>query len=629
MAMGYFLGVDGGGTKTAAVLLSGDNREIARAVRGPSNYHSVGLPVAEAALREAIHQVLASAGLTATDVTAIGLGMAGVGRPGDQRVVQDMLSHIARFRRVVITHDAEVALIGGVGHRHGAVLIAGTGATAYGVNTHGAAWRADGWGYLVGDEGSAYWIGVEGLRAAARAHDGRGPATALEDLLVSHLGLSDADALVTLIYADASGSKGQVVPRLANLAPLVSHAARGGDTVAQAILQEAGRRLSNTLNAVVRGLNMTNEAFEAVLMGGVLRARDLVWKTVTVALKEIAPRARVIEPRHDAAVGAALLAQQAGEERVEKEAEEPGESGEGNGKKEAIPITETRNPRTAAIDTLSSLEIVKLINDEDAGVAPAVRQELPQIARAMDVIVERLRQGGRLLYFGAGTSGRLGVLDASEIPPTFNASPDLVQGFIAGGDVALRRSVEAAEDDAAAGAQVVRDAGVNEADVAVGITASGGAPWVLSAVTEARRRGAATVAITCNPDSLLARLVEVVIAPVVGPEVVAGSSRMKAGTAQKMVLNMLSTATMIRLGKVYDNLMVDVQPTNVKLRHRAIHILREAAGVDSEAARRALKATEDQIKPALVMLLTGVDADEARQRLAAAKGFVRRAVKGL
>jgi len=299
------------------------------------------------------------------------------------------------------------------------------------------------------------------------------------------------------------------------------------------------------------------------------------------------------------------------------------------GREQAISITETRNPRTVAIDALSSLEIVRLINDEDAKVALAVRQELPQIARAVDMIVEQLRRGGRLLYFGTGTSGRLGVLDASEIPPTFNASLDLVWGFIAGGDVALRKSAEAAEDDPAAGAQVVREASVSGRDVVVGITASGGAPWVLGAVTEAQRRGAATVAITCNPDSPLARQAEVVIAPIVGPEVIAGSSRMKAGTAQKMVLNMLSTATMIRLGKVYDNLMVDVQPTNIKLRRRAIHILQEAAGVDPEAARCALEATGWEVKPALVMLLAGVDADEARRRLAAAEGFVRRAVGGV
>jgi N-acetylmuramic acid 6-phosphate etherase len=295
---------------------------------------------------------------------------------------------------------------------------------------------------------------------------------------------------------------------------------------------------------------------------------------------------------------------------------------------DGLAITETRNPRTTAIDTLPSLEIVGLISDEDAKVAAAVRQQLEQVAKAVDVTVERLQQGGRLLYFGAGTSGRLGVLDASEIPPTYSTPPDLVQGFIAGGDGALRQSIEAAEDDLDAGAKAVREAGVSETDVVAGIAASGSTPWVLGVVTEARRRGAATVALTSNPNSSLACLAEIVIAPVVGPEVITGSSRMKAGTAQKMILNMLSTAAMVRLGKVYGNLMVDVQPTNAKLQRRAVRILQEAAGVDAEVACHALEATGYEVKPALVMLLAKVNATEARRRLAAAQGFVRQAVGG-
>ncbi len=291
-----------------------------------------------------------------------------------------------------------------------------------------------------------------------------------------------------------------------------------------------------------------------------------------------------------------------------------------------VPSTEAPNPRTSAIDTLSSIEIVTLINEEDARVAGAVREQLPEIARAVEAIVERLRRGGRLFYFGAGTSGRLGVLDASEMPPTFSVPPDLVQGWIAGGDSALRRSAEAAEDDAAAGAQAAREAHVGEADVVVGIAASGTTPWVLGAIAEARERGAATIGLTCNPGAPLARAAEMAIVPLVGPEVVAGSSRMKAGTAQKMVLNMLSTATMIRLGKVYGNLMVDVRPTNDKLRRRAARILQQAASVDAETARAALEETGYEVKPALVMLLSGVDAGEARRRLDKAGGFVRRAI---
>jgi N-acetylmuramic acid 6-phosphate etherase len=294
----------------------------------------------------------------------------------------------------------------------------------------------------------------------------------------------------------------------------------------------------------------------------------------------------------------------------------------------AITITEAQNPRTVDIDTLSSLEIVTLINEEDRRVAEAVREQLPQIARAVDIAVGRLKRGGRLLYCGAGTSGRLGVLDASEMPSTFNAPPDMVQGFVAGGDVALRRAVEAAEDDPEAGARTLREATVGEPDVVVGITASGGAPWVLGAVAEAKRRGAATIGLTCNPDAPLARQVDLSIIPVVGPEVIAGSSRMKAGTAQKMVLNMLSTATMVHLGKVYGNLMVDVQPTNAKLRRRAVRILQQAANVETHVAQQALERTGYEVKTALVMVLSGVGPEEARDRLATANGFVCRAIQG-
>jgi N-acetylmuramic acid 6-phosphate etherase len=292
-----------------------------------------------------------------------------------------------------------------------------------------------------------------------------------------------------------------------------------------------------------------------------------------------------------------------------------------------VSITERANPRTAEIDARSLDEIVALINDEDARVAHAVREELPQISRAVAAIVKSQQGGGRLFYFGAGTSGRLGVLDASEMPPTYGVSPDRVQAYIAGGDRALRTAVEGAEDDAQAGAQIVDQVGVTANDVVVGIAASGTTPWVLAAVARARQVGATTVGLTCAPNSPLAGAVDIAIAPVVGPEVISGSSRMKAGTAQKMVLNMLTTATMIRLGKVYGNLMIDVQPTNAKLRQRAVRILTQAAGVDAQAAQDALDATGYEVKPALVMLLAGVNAQEARERLAAAHGLVRHAIQ--
>jgi N-acetylglucosamine kinase len=304
----YFVGVDGGGTKTQAALIDALGDEIARASGGPSNYHAVGVETAEASLRAAIYGVLDAARLEATDVAALGLGIAGAARPRDKETVRAVLARIARFPCVLITHDAETALMGAIGRRYGVVLIAGTGAIAYGVNARGETCRADGWGHLLGDEGSAYWIGREALRAAARAHDRRGPDTDLAERLLSHLDLSDASKLIRHVYADGFG-----VPQVAALAPLVEGAALDGDPIAQAILRQAGWHLGSTLRAVILGLQMREQAFDVALMGGVLRAQGVVRETVVGTLGEVAPRARAIEPRHDAAWGAALLARQAAE----------------------------------------------------------------------------------------------------------------------------------------------------------------------------------------------------------------------------------------------------------------------------------------------------------------------------
>ena len=238
--------------------------------------------------------------------------------------------------------------------------------------------------------------------------------------------------------------------------------------------------------------------------------------------------------------------------------------------------TESRNPATANIDTVSTLEMVRLINAEDAKVAPAVATQLPHIAEAIDRIAARMREGGRLIYVGAGTSGRLGVLDASECPPTFNTAPKQVVGLIAGGNIALTTAVEGAEDDREAGARAIAALNVAAKDNVVGIASSGSTPYVLGALAEARRRGALTISLACNSPAPVEALADVIIAPIVGPEVLTGSTRLKAGTAQKMVLNMLSTGVMIRLGKTYGNLMVDVRATNAKLRQRARRIVMQA-----------------------------------------------------
>ncbi len=289
--------------------------------------------------------------------------------------------------------------------------------------------------------------------------------------------------------------------------------------------------------------------------------------------------------------------------------------------------TEQRNPATTAIDRMSALEIARAMNAADTTVTAAVQRELPPIARAIEGITTRLRQGGRLLYMGAGTSGRLGVLDASECPPTFGTPPEQVVGWIAGGPDALTRSIEGAEDSAEAGRADAARLSVIAKDTLVGIAASGRTPYVLGAVGYAREQGALAVGIACNAGTPLARLVDIMIAPVVGPEVIAGSTRLKAGTAQKMVLNMLSTGTMILLGKTYDNLMVDVQPTNAKLRRRAIGIVREATGLPESEAEALLHASHDEVKTAIVAARAAIDPVAARARLIAAGGVVRAALE--
>lgn len=289
-------------------------------------------------------------------------------------------------------------------------------------------------------------------------------------------------------------------------------------------------------------------------------------------------------------------------------------------------LTEQSNPASASIDTAGTEEMLRIINAEDRKVAEAVGREVPSIARAVDAIVAALEDGGRLFYIGAGTSGRLGVLDASECPPTFSVPPEMVQGIIAGGEQALSQATETTEDDPAMGARDLSARGFTAKDVLVGIAASGRTPYVLGAVADARRLGAVTVGISCTPDSELSRAVAIAITPLVGPEVVAGSTRMKAGTAQKLVLNMLSTGAFIRLGYVYRNLMVNVQPKNTKLVDRARRIVAQAAGVSAQRAAELLAAGGNSVRTAIVMGKTGMSRDAAERRLAQAGGRVAAAL---
>ncbi|MFZ9760723.1 MAG: N-acetylmuramic acid 6-phosphate etherase [Candidatus Kapaibacteriota bacterium] len=291
--------------------------------------------------------------------------------------------------------------------------------------------------------------------------------------------------------------------------------------------------------------------------------------------------------------------------------------------------TEQRNQRSSDIDLMSTMEILELINSEDAMVAHAIKDELPSIEKAVDIITEQFKLGGRLFYVGAGTSGRLGIVDASECPPTFGTNPEMVQGIIAGGDQAMFKAQEGAEDSIEYGAQALIDNRVNDNDVICGIAASGRTPFVRGALDKATDLGCHTILVTTNSRDQLSSLgvhAEIVIAPNVGPEVIAGSTRMKSGTAQKMVLNMLTTASMIRLGKSYGNIMVDLQLTNAKLRERAKRIIMEIADVNYDKASEILDLSNGHVKTALVMLLADVDAKTAGERLQNADGFIKHAL---
>ena len=289
-------------------------------------------------------------------------------------------------------------------------------------------------------------------------------------------------------------------------------------------------------------------------------------------------------------------------------------------------ISEELNPNTREIDLLPTTEILRAMNREDRSVPDAVGKVIPEIARAVDRIVDAFGKGGRLIYLGAGTSGRLGVLDSAECPPTFSVPGDMVVGLIAGGADALVRAIEGAEDDSEGGVAALNGIGLTEKDVVVGVAVSGRTPYVMGGLTHAKAVGATTVALSCNQDSAIARIADIAILPVVGPEVLAGSTRLKSGTAQKLVLNMLTTASMIRLGKCYQNLMVDLRPTNMKLVARAARIVMLATGCAAEQAQEALKRTDNDVKLAILMTVTGMPIEEAKLALRSAGGFLRKAI---
>ena len=611
----FVIGVDGGGSKTAAVILDAHGRVLGRGWSGSSNYHLVGETGVRAAMTAAIEEAAAAAGVKSEQAASVVWAQAGAGRPQEAQVLHALQSEMLPGVPGQVIHDAVAALVGGLGRREGVVVIAGTGAIVYGEDAYGATARAGGWGHLL-DEGSGYAIGLRACKAIAQAVDGRDLATRLTSRILDALQLPSPTHLIHWLYA----SERQVAD-IAALASLVLQEAEAGDLVATDVALQAADALAAGVRAVARRLNFPKEqGMPLVLSGGLLEGNVFYRSLVAQAIQTQVPLARPQRPRFDAAVGAGFLALSLAGKSA------PPLTNEISPPPEGIWASEQRNILSRDLDMRTTLEVVGLMHMEDRRAVASVRPRLPAIAAAVDAIAERMKQGGRLIYIGAGTSGRLGVLDAAECPPTFNTAPGQVVGVIAGGRAALTEAVEEAEDKPADGAQAIRDLDVGSLDTVVGIAASGRTPYVVGALTEARHRGALTVALICNLPAPLAELADHVIAPLVGPEVITGSTRLKAGTVQKLVLNMLSTGVMVRLGKTYGNLMVDVQQKNAKLQERARRIVAQACHISEEEAAHVLAQSENNVKVAIVSTLLQCPPDIARQRLQQTGGNVREAI---
>ena len=507
------------------------------------------------------------------------VGAAGaLAAPDAARALGDALLASLRAKRVAVTSDAVIAHAGALDGKPGAVLVVGTGVAALAIDADGTFRTADGWGPWLGDEGSGAWIGAAGLRAALRAHDGRGPITVLLDTARARFGPPETWP------AQLTGAAA-----VAAFAPDVLAATN--DAAAAVIVSAAADALAAAARAVGDG--------PVAMVGGLAGAAAL--------------RARLdLVPAAGDALDGALRLGKIHEPHVIRV------QAHGAWHELDTLTTEASRPDLDDLDARPIGEIVALLVAAEGEAHAAVAAAVPRIAAAAEAIATRLQRGGRLIYAGAGTPGRLGVLDAAECGPTFGT--DVVRGVIAGGAAALTAAIEGAEDTF----DPADLAGLTAADTLVGISASGRTPYVLGALQHARAARALTVAIVNNPSR--AAPADVVIELLTGPEVLAGSTRLTAGTAQKVVLNALSTSVMIALGRAYGPRMVDVRVTNAKLRQRAVRIVRDAAGVDEETASAALAAAGGHAKTAIVALLAGVDAAEAAVRLDQARGRVRDAL---
>ncbi len=560
------LGVEGGGTKTAWILVervADGLRVVDQGKLPPSNFR---LTPPER-LRSIFRQL-------PQEVNRVGMFLAGCGAD-DRHSLEMLCLEIWPSARIVTGSDRDSGLAAALGRGDGIAVNAGTGSSVTGRRGERIE-KAGGWGHILGDAGGGYFLVVQALRLILREYDlHRGEAQFTASILRA-LSLNSRDELVR--WAQTADKM-----EIATLSPIVFEAARNGDPNVVKIIDDGADVLAEYTAAVASRLGLL--APKVILLGGLFKRDSLYMAAFRRRLKKHLSDARVGMSEQSPEFGAVWLA---------AELEERGTFSFPTRATEvenlAIALTEQQNPRSENLENLSAQELVQLFVDEEEFVQEALRKEVGALARGIEIVAKALRKGGRLFYVGAGTSGRLGVLDASEIPPTFGASPELVQGIMAGGASALHRSAEGAEDESGGGALAIDERGVTGADIVCGVSASGRTPFVLGALVEAKKRGAQTILLSCNPRRTRMTTFDLEIDLETGPEILTGSTRLKAGTATKVVLNILSTGAMVALGKVRGNLMIDLAITNEKLRDRAARLVAELGKCDyAEAVERLQK----------------------------------------
>jgi N-acetylmuramic acid 6-phosphate etherase len=592
------LGVEGGGTKTAWVLVEtvadtpgSEFRILEQGKLQASNFRLTA--------PERLRTIFAE---LPKQIDRAGVFLAGCGTPEDRDALRQICLEIWPKAKIVTGSDRDSGLAAALDHCDGIVVNAGSGSSVTGRRGDKIE-RAGGWGHILGDAGGGYSLSVQALRLILREHDLRRVELDFTAKILDALSLNNFDELVRWVQtADKM--------EIAMLAPVVFETAAAGGMRMMEIVEEGAAVLCEYTEAVADRLHLL--APKVILIGGLFYRDSIYTHAFRRRLKKNLPDVRITTAERAPELGAALLAAEAHDHAVFHP--KPSQR-EIDGL--AAALTEQRNPRSENLEKLSTQELVRLFVEEEKFVQNALGTATTDLARAIETVTESLRNGGRLFYVGAGSSGRIGVLDASEIPPTFGAPTHLVQGVIAGGVTALHRSVEGAEDEASAGAFALDERGAKPADVVIGITASGQTPFVRGALARAKSLGAKTILLTCNPavaagvspaageiaaGTAASTDVDLLITLPVGPEILAGSTRLKAGTATKVALNIISTGAMIGLGKVRGNLMIDLHTTSTKLRDRAVRIVAEVTQRDYESARSLLEANDWNLRAALEKL---------------------------